>query len=489
MNEDSNLLYAQAPTDKGAWIKSLRLTLMINGGEQATGNRGSLIDPCTGEFLAEFPQASLDDLETAIRAAKQAFGQWSNTQMDARRDALKLMAQEIQTHAFQLSWILAFETGRPLRKALSEIQYTLHYISIFTNVDLPDQDFSQQGYNAVLTHRPLGVVGAIAPWNAPIILAVAKIANALLAGNTVVLRPSPFTPLSTLLLGRILRDTLPPGVLNTITGDNEVGKAIVTHQDIAKINFTGSTEVGRKIACAAAPYLKSITLELGGNDAAIALEDADPQAFVDTIYNISLANCGQYCAAAKRLYVHRSIYCDVRDALRAKANDAILGDNLDPATTMGPVQNSAQFERMFALIDDAIESGGTIAAGGNRLDRRGFFVPPTIIEGVNQGVRLVDEEQFGPVIPLIPFDNEESALEMANCSQFGLGGSVWSDDLNRAISLASRLQTGTAWVNQHGAFSAAIPMPSAKQSGIGTDYAHFGVAAHSRHMLLNTKHS
>lgn len=480
-------VYRRVPKDPASWLASLALTMTIDGADVAGGPRGLVVDPCSEAPIANYPDATVTHVDLAVAAARRTFEDWSTQSWEARRAALDRFADLLVAHHNELATIVACESGRPLRRAWAECRFAIDYVRTIAAASVPDRQFDRPGLSVGLTHRSLGVVAAIAPWNGPVILAVAKIANALLAGDTLVLRPSPFTPLSALYLGRLGREVFPPGVFNVITGDASVGAAMTTHTDVAKISFTGSTETGKRIAIAAAPTLKRLTLELGGNDAAIVLPDADVTAVAGTIFEISLGNAGHFCAAVKRLYVHENIYGAVRDALAAKANEAVLGGNFNPATTMGPVQNRPQFDRVWALFDDAVANGAQIVAGGVRSERPGLFIPPTLVEGIGHGVTLVDEEQFGPVLPLIPFRNADDAVRMANDSPYGLGGSIWTADIDAGIVLAARLEVGTAWVNQHGAFNAALPMPFAKQSGIGIDYAEYGVGEHMRPMLINAR--
>ncbi|WP_375395419.1 aldehyde dehydrogenase family protein [uncultured Sphingomonas sp.] len=480
-------VYHRVSKDPASWLAGLTLTMTIDGADVAGAPRGIVIDPCSETPIADYPDATVAHVDLAVRAARRAFADWSARSWEARRAALNRFADLLAAHHDELAAIVACESGRPLRRAWAECRFAVDYVRTIAAASVSDRRFDRPGLSVGLTHRSLGVVAAIAPWNGPVILAVAKIANALLAGDTLVLRPSPFTPLSALYMGRLGREAFPPGVFNVITGDASVGAAMTMHADVAKISFTGSTETGKRIAIAAAPTLKRLTLELGGNDAAIVLPDADVAAVAGTIFEISLGNAGHFCAAVKRLYVHEDIYGAVRDALAAKAHAAVLGANFDSATTMGPVQNRPQFDRIWALFDDAVANGARIVAGGVRGDRPGLFIPPTLVDGIGHGVALVDEEQFGPVLPLISFRNAEDAVRMANDSPYGLGGSIWTADIVAGIALAARLEVGTAWVNQHGAFTAALPMPFAKQSGIGIDYAEYGVGEHMRPMLINAK--
>ncbi|MBB5706960.1 aldehyde dehydrogenase family protein [Sphingopyxis panaciterrulae] len=483
MNADD--IYTRVPTDMEDWLARLDLRMTIGGRDAPAGATGTVVHACTERPIARYPDADAGHVDAAVRVAAAAFPAWAATPWGERRACLERFADALRTQSDTLALIVAAEAGRPLRRAWGEVAFSADYVRMIAGQRLPDKAYRRAGLHAVLKHRPLGVVGAIAPWNGPVILAIAKIANALIAGDTLILRPSPFTPLSALYLGRMARDIFPAGVLNVITGDASVGAAMTTHPGIAKISFTGSTATGKRIAAAAAPTLKRLTLELGGNDAAIVLADADPAAVAETVYRISLENAGQFCAAIKRLYVHESLYDSVRDAIVRRAGAAVAGSCFRPETTMTPVQNRAQFDRVWSLFDDAVAGGGRVAVGGERHRGEGLFIPPTLVEGVGAGVRLVDEEQFGPVLPIIAFRDEAAAIAQANCGPYGLGGSIWTRDVDRGLALAERLDAGTGWVNQHGAFTAALPMPFAGESGIGMDYAEYGVAEHSQAMLIN----
>jgi len=484
---DPEAAYTQIPDDPGTWLATLNLQMTINGLDAPSVQRSIVIYPGTELPIATYPEAGPAHLELAVKAATDAFPAWAAEAWQSRRAALERFADQLQAAHQDLAVILACESGRPLRLTHNEMTYSVQYVRILASLDLPNQDLSRPGLKAVMKRKALGVVGAIAPWNAPVVLAVAKIANALLVGDTLILRPSPFTPLSALYLGMLGRDIFPPGVFNVITGDASIGAAMTAHPKIAKISFTGSTATGKKIAIAAAPTLKKLTLELGGNDPAIVLPDANISALAQTVFAIALRNCGHFCAAIKRLYVHEDIYEEVCEAIIELAESAVLGTSFDPKTTMGPLQNRPQFERVWSLFDDAVAQGGRVLTGGARMDRLGLFMPPTLIDGLNHDVRLIKEEQFGPVLPLIRFRDENLALQMANDTSYGLGGSIWTGDVPRGIALADRLEVGTAWVNQHGAFTAALPMAFAKESGVGIDYAEYGLAEHARPMLVNAR--
>ena len=321
----------------------------------------------------------------------------------------------------------------------------------------------------VEVHRkPLGVVAAIVPWNYPIMLIGFKLPSALLAGNTVVLKPAATTPLATLRLGQLIGDLLPPGVLNVVADANDLGNVLTSHPLVRKISFTGSTATGPHVMASAAGTIKRVTLELGGNDAAIVLADADVDTVAPALFRLAFRNSGQVCTAVKRLYVHESIYDDLCGRLADLADAAVVGDGLKEGTQFGPLQNKAQFMRVNELIQDARKSG-TVITSGPQPEGKGFFIRPTIVRDIAEGSRLVDEEQFGPVLPVIKFSDPDDAVRRANNSTFGLGGSIWSSNVDAAYALADKLDAGTVWVNKHMELGPGIPFGGSKQSGIGSE--------------------
>jgi acyl-CoA reductase-like NAD-dependent aldehyde dehydrogenase len=336
-----------------------------------------------------------------------------------------------------------------------------------------------------LRRRPLGVVAAITPWNFPLLLAVWKIAPALLAGNSVVIKPSPFTPLTTLKLGEILRPILPPGVVNVLSGGNELGSWMTGHPIPRKISFTGSVATGKKVAAAAAPDLKRTTLELGGNDPAIVLGDVDPRATAQKIFWGAFENSGQICSAIKRVYVPEALYGTLVNELAELARSVKVGNGLEAGTQLGPLNNAPQFERVKELVEDARKNGARIVTGGKPLADKGYFYAPTIVADIDDGARLVDEEQFGPALPVIPYRNVEDAIERANATHFGLSASVWSGDAEQATAVARQLECGTAWVNQHLAIAPNLPFGGAKWSGIGVENGPWGLLGFTEIQVVN----
>jgi acyl-CoA reductase-like NAD-dependent aldehyde dehydrogenase len=481
----SDPLYDSVPVSAADWIASLDLQQTVNGVDARATAWSDVPYPVTEAIIARAPLGDAATVDAAVTAAHRAFPGWAATPWAERQAALRHWADLIETDQVTLATLVTSETGRPLRKALSEVVSAIRYIRTVATVEPVASSIGHATSTIRMVQRPLGVVGAIAPWNGPVILAVVKIATALVAGNTSVLKPSPFSPLSALHFGRLARQAFPPGVCSIITGGGDVGAALVAHPLVAKISFTGSTATGKAIAAAAATDLKRATLELGGNDSAIVLADADLDWFVELTTQISLANCGAFCAGIKRVYVDRSIYSEVVDRFTARIAEITLGDGFTAASDMGPIQNRPQYERVLGFRDDALASGGVFHGVASETPVGGLFVAPAVVTGLATDHRLVIDEQFGPILPILPFDSVEQALELSNAGVYGLGGSIWSRDIDRAVSFAERLDVGSAWVNQHGAFDAAVPMPLAKDSGIGIDYGDFGVAEHSQATIVN----
>jgi acyl-CoA reductase-like NAD-dependent aldehyde dehydrogenase len=451
-------------------------TLTIDG--EAAGGQFTLdvINPATGAVFARCPAAGRADLERAVSAARRAFPEWSARSFEERAAAIRRFAEELRAQQSALAELLTREQGKPVGQARDEIARAatqsegLAKIAIVPEILVDDAE-----RHIELHYYPLGVVGVITPWNAPINLAAGPMVSALYTGNTVVLKPSPYTPLATLKMGEILRGILPRGVVNVLAGGDELGAWMTEHPGIDKISFTGSVETGKKVMASAAVNLKRITLELGGNDAAIVLDDVDPKAVAPKLFFASMVNSGQVCMAIKRIYAHERIYDGLCDALAEEARKARVGDGLDAATQFGPIQNRMQYDRVIGILEDTKRRGGRILAGGEISKGPGYFFPPTIVADVEDSSRLVREEQFGPIVAVLKFSDVDDAVRRANDTRYGLSGSVWSRDTARAAKIAARLEVGTAWVNQHRTTSATVPFGGAKESGIGRVYSLLGL--------------
>ncbi|MFI6596981.1 aldehyde dehydrogenase family protein [Nonomuraea sp. NPDC050536] len=449
--------------------------MTIGGARVATQDTFGVVNPATGEVHAQAPECTRDQLDQAMSAAAEAYRTWKADEA-ARRKALHAAGDLLMARSAELAPILTAEQGKPLQDATFEVIGAAIWLKHFADLEMPREVIQDDASALVeVVRRPMGVVAAITPWNYPLILASWKIAPALLAGNTMVLKPSPFTPLSTLAMGGVLNEVLPPGVLNVVSGGDALGGWMTAHPVPRKISFTGSVATGKKVAAAAAPDLKRLTLELGGNDPAILLDDVDPEAVAAKLFAGAFQNNGQVCSAIKRVYVPERLYDDVVEALAVQARAAKVGDGMTEGVQYGPINNKPQFERVSELVADALAGGARAAAGGKPMDGPGYFFEPTILAGLSDGARIVDEEQFGPALPVVSYRDLDDALERANGTHFGLSGSVWGTDADRAAEVAGRLECGTAWVNTHLALSPAQPFGGFKWSGVGVENGTWGL--------------
>ncbi|MEJ0094965.1 MAG: aldehyde dehydrogenase family protein [Methylocella sp.] len=459
---------------------------LLIGGRLTSGfTTLDVINPATGEVLALAPRADRAQLDQAVSAAKAAFPAWAAKPIRERGALLAALADALETQQGDFARLLTEEQGKPLPQALYEIAGSIALIRYFASLDLPLKVLKEDATQKVVQQRsPLGVVAAITPWNLPMLLLIVKVAPALLAGNTVVAKPAPTTPLTTLKFGEICAKILPPGVMNIIVDANDLGGALTSHPDVAKVAFTGSTATGKKVMENAAGTLKRLTLELGGNDAAIVLDDVDVKDVASKVYAGAMLNAGQVCLAIKRLYVHDSQYDEICEELGQLAREAVVDDGLKQGTQMGPLQNKAQFEKIKGFLEDA-KQNGTIVAGGEALDRKGYFIQPTIVRDISDDARLVREEQFGPVLPVLRYSEINDAIARANDTDYGLGGTVWSKDSDRAFEVASKINSGMVWINQHMAISPDVPRGGAKQSGFGAELGQEGLEEFTQAKIIN----
>ena len=459
--------------------------LLVDGKLVESASTLDVINPATGRTLTAAPRADRAQLDQAVAAAKTAFPFWSATPPRQRAALLVQLAEALEAEQGALARLLTQEQGKPLPQALWEIDWAIGTIRYFATLDLPTEVLKEDATQKVVRqHKSLGVVAAITPWNFPVALLINKVAPALLAGNTVVAKPAPTTPLTTLRFGELCARVLPAGVVNVIVDQNDLGTALTSHPDVAKVAFTGSTATGKKVMASAAGTLKRLTLELGGNDAAIVLRDVDPKDVAPQLYAAAMFNAGQTCIAIKRLYVHDSIYDAVCDELGRLTRETVVGDGLEQRTQMGPIQNQAQFEKVKGFLEDARQNG-KIVAGGGVLEREGYFVQPTIVRDIPDNARLVREEQFGPVLPVLRYSDIDEVIARANDTEFGLGGSVWSSDRDRAFGVATRFNAGTVWVNKHLDLGPDTPYAGAKQSGIGTELGREGLEEFTQATIIN----
>lgn len=443
-----------------------------------------VVNPATGETIAQVAKASAAQLDQAVSAGRAAFARWSNLQPADREEMLNAVATAIGNEADRFAHLLTLEQGKPKPEARDEIDGAIGLIRFFASMRLESKVLVDDANQRVIQQwAPLGVVASIMPWNFPMVLLAVKVFPALIAGNTVVAKPSPTTPLTTLLLGELCANILPAGVLNIIVDNNDLGDALVSHPGIAKVTFTGSTATGKKVMANAAASLKRITLELGGNDPAIVLDDADVKSVARKVFAGATANCGQICAAIKRVYVHDSQYDEFCDEIASIAEQVIVGDGLQQGVQMGPLQNRVQFQKVKRYIDIA-KKDGTVIAGGTVQEGSGFFVAPTIVRDIEDNSALVREEQFGPVLPILSYGDIDDVVRRANDSEYGLCATVWGRDLDRAEMVASQIDSGTVWVNQHMAINPTISTMGFKQSGIGFEFGQAGLEAFSQQRII-----
>jgi acyl-CoA reductase-like NAD-dependent aldehyde dehydrogenase len=450
--------------------------MTIAGETAPTEGTFGVRNPATGEVFAQAPECTRQQLDAAFDSASKAARDWKADET-LRREMLLRAADVLMESKDALAPTLTAEQGKPLADAGVEVFASAAWTRYFANLQVQPQVIQDDDKAYVeLARRPLGVVAAITPWNFPLTLAFWKIAPALLAGNTLVLKPSPYTPLTTLKVGELLRDVFPPGVVNIISGGDQLGEWMTSHPVPRKISFTGSVETGKKVALSAAPDLKRVTLELGGNDPAIVLDDADPAAVGAAIFSGAFSNNGQVCSAIKRVYVPEALYEDVVESLAALARSIKVGEGTEEGVRLGPINNEPQYERVKELVADAVSRGATAVTGGKAMDRPGYFFEPTILGGISDGIRIVDEEQFGPALPVVSYRDLNDAIERANATHFGLSGSVWGTDTDRAAAVAGQLECGTAWVNTHLALSPQQPFGGFKWSGVGVENGPWGLA-------------
>ena len=451
-------------------------TLSIDGQAASAEAQLAVINPATGAVFARCPAAGSAELDRAVQAARRAFGAWRELGFAERAAYIGRLAQAITAEVEPLAALLTREQGKPLQQSREEIARGATLSVGMTALQITPQVLHDDAQRFIeLRYVALGVVGIITPWNAPINLAIGPLTSALYTGNCVVLKPSPFTPLCTLRLGELMRAIFPPGVVNVLAGGDELGALMTAHPHLDKISFTGSVATGKKVMASAAGTLKRLTLELGGNDAAIVLDDVGPVAVAKKLFFAATVNSGQVCMAIKRIYAHESVYEALCTALTAEAQSARLGNGLEASSSLGPIQNQRQYQRVREFIADLAQGPGTVLTGREQPEGPGYFVAPVVVAEPGEHSRIVCEEQFGPVIPVMKFSDEQDAVRRANDTRFGLSGSVWSKDVARATALAAQLEVGTAWVNQHRLTMADVPFGGAKESGLGRTYSLLGL--------------
>jgi acyl-CoA reductase-like NAD-dependent aldehyde dehydrogenase len=468
----------------------------LNGRPEASATTFESHNPATGAVLGLVPVSERHQVDAAVAAARAAQPAWA-ARPDAERKALMMQVAEVlRGNADYLADWVTREQGKPLGgigpDQVPGARFEAWGCEVWTQVpaslDLPvEVVFEDETRRDEVHRKPFGVVAAIAPWNWPLRIAIWQIIPALRAGNTVVLKPSEYTSIGTLEMVRLIAEVLPAGVLNTVSGAGEVGSWLVENPGIDKVTFTGSSAPGARITAAAAKNLTPTTMELGGNDAAIVLPDADPKAIAPGLFWGAFINMGQTCAAAKRLYVPESLHDAIVSELKALAEAMPMGDGLQPGVAIGPIQNRMQFDKVSRLVESARAGGATIVCGGKPAGGPGNFYPVTLVTGIADGAPLVDEEQFGPVLPIVKYRDVEDAIASANRLDVGLGASVWSSRPEAALAVAQRLEAGTVWINQHGMVHPMVPFGGVKGSGWGVEFGVDGLKGMTQPKVISLK--
>jgi acyl-CoA reductase-like NAD-dependent aldehyde dehydrogenase len=458
------------------------ISFMIDGKKVVSNNTFAVTNPSTGATVGQVANCTTSDLDMAVDAANKAFLTWSKKSDAELQAACEAVAAKINEHAEEIAQILTAEQGKPLNGMGSRFElggaeaWAGHTASLSIPVKVIQDN--EQG-KVELHRRPVGVVGSITPWNWPVLIAVWHILPALRSGNTVVIKPSPYTPISTVRLVEVMNEVLPAGVVNVVTSDDKlqnIGAAMSAHPGIAKMVFTGSINTGKRVMASAADTMKRLTLELGGNDAGIVLPDVDPKAIAEGLFWGAFNNNGQTCAALKRLYVHADVYDEVCTELTNFAKQIKVGDGFADDSILGPINNQMQFDKVKSLVE-AGKKEGRVLLGGEPGE--GLFFPPTLIADLSQSNPLVAEEQFGPALPIIKYTDLEQALAWANEGETGLGGSIWTADIAKGRELASRMKCGSLWINNHGAIQPNAPFCGVKCSGVGVEFGEEGLAEYT----------
>ncbi|CAI8767797.1 aldehyde dehydrogenase family protein [Chryseobacterium sp. IT-36CA2] len=438
------------------------------------------LNPSTLEVIGEVANTSREEIDAKIEKAKKAQKRWAARPDAERKEILLKVAEALQQNSKHLAEWITREQGKPLNGpgANFEMQACVGWTQVPASLDLPEEIvFEDETRKDILYRNPIGIVAAIAPWNWPLMIAIWQIIPSLRMGNAVIIKPSEYTTYCSLELIKVINSVLPEDILQVITGRGEVGGYLTSHPEIGKIMFTGSIATGKKVIEASVKNMARLTLECGGNDAGIILPGLDVSKHIDNIFWGAFLNMGQTCACLKRLYVHENDYEKVVQALADYSSNIPMGNGADETSVLGPIQNKMQYDKIQDLIRDSENIGADFIFTGQKPDLEGYFIPVTLVGNVDNGDRIVDEEQFGPVLPIIKYKTLEEAISKANDSENGLGASVWSDNIDEAQKLAAQLEAGTVWINQHGAIHPFVPFGGAKQSGYGVEFGIEGLKA------------
>ncbi|KAJ5087160.1 Aldehyde dehydrogenase N-terminal [Penicillium angulare] len=452
---------------------------IINNELSSTSSTRHSINPATQKPNPEVPLSTQHDLDRAVKAARDAFDHWSKTSFAERRAALNGYADAIEASADNFAKLLTMEQGKPLAQSATELGMASSWIRVISGFEIPRNIIDETENRTIIQrYTPIGVAAAIVPWNFPVLLAIGKITQAVYAGNSVIVKPSPFTPYCDLKLVELATRFFPPGVVQCLSGDDSLGPMITEHPGIDKVSFTGSILTGKRVMTSCAKTLKRVTLELGGNDPAIICDDVDIDAVIPKVGILSYLCSAQICMMIKRLYVHESIYDTFLQKLVDFVKTFKVGEGTEADVFVGPVQNKMQFEKAKDLFQTITTDKLKAVLGGDIQDSAGYFIHPTIIDNPPEDSRVVQEEPFAPILPVLKWSDEKDVIERANALDTGLGSSVWSKDLDRAQRIADQLQSGSVWVNSHFEVAPNAPFGGHKQSGMGVEWGLTGLLAY-----------